>query len=157
MTLKPSWLVGVGLIVSAMLWQSRLGLVVCSGESMRPTFASGALLLVDRGAYDRAEPRRGDIVVARSGGEWILKRVVGLPGETVEVRAGRLFVNGMPWREPQAVLPGSLSIRPGRLQPDRYALLGDNRSLDDFVPVHAVVARDQLVGRVRRLLPGANP
>lgn len=141
-------IVGVGLVAAVALLQSRFCLVLSVGESMNPTLASRELLLVDRAAYRHAEPRRGDIVVARHFGEWITKRVVGLPGETAEVRAGRLFVNGKPLPEQYRVLPGPLNISPGTLLPGRFALLGDNRDMSDSLTIHAVVGQDQILGRV---------
>lgn len=141
-------IVGTGLIGAVMLFHSRFGLVLSVGESMRPTLISGELLLVDRAAYRHAEPRRGDIVVARYHGGWITKRVVGLPGETVAVSAGHLLVNEQPCQESYRLLPGLLRIGPGKLQPDRYALLGDNRDMSAEETIHAVVARDQILGRV---------
>lgn len=131
-----------------MLFHSRFSLVLSLGESMRPTLGSRELLLVDRAAYRHTDPRRGEIVVARHLGGWIIKRIVGLPGETVEVRQGRLLVNELPCREGYGLLPGLLSIGPGKLQPDRYALLGDNRDMSAEETIHAVVARDQILGRV---------
>src|ERR1041385_7267973 len=70
----------------------RFGIVV--GDSMAPTLAAGDVLLVDKRAYDRAEPSRGDIVLVHSSKGFVVKRVVGLPGEEVEVRHGSLYING---------------------------------------------------------------
>ncbi len=130
------------------LFHSRFSLVLSLGESMRPTLGSRELLLVDRAAYRHTDPRRGEIVVARHLGGWIIKRVVGLPGETVEVHQGRLLISELPCQEGYRLLPGSLSIGPGKLQPDRYALLGDNRNMLAEETIHAVVAQDQILGRV---------
>lgn len=147
------FLAGVLLAGSAVLFQTRFKLTLSVGESMEPTLASRELLLVDRAAYRHAEPRRGDIVVARHSGEWIVKRVVGLPGETIEVRNGQLLVNGRRLPEVYPALPGSLRIAPGTLQTDRYALLGDNRSLGSDQTVHAVVGREHILGQVVGSLP----
>ncbi len=148
MRLQRIMIVGAGLIGAVMLFHSRFSLILSVGESMCPTLSSGELLLVDRAAYRHTAPRRGEIVVARYHGGLITKRVVGLPGETVAVGDGRLLVNGESVQEGYRFLPGPLSIGPGKLQPDRYALLGDNRTLSAEETIHAVVARDQLLGRV---------
>ena len=66
-------------------------------ESMVPTLMVWDRVLINKLAYDFAEPQRGDIVLFESpeGGEDpLIKRVVGLPGDTIEVRAGTLYVNG---------------------------------------------------------------
>lgn len=141
-------LAGAGCVGLAFLFHVRFSLVLCLGTSMCPTFGSPELLLVDRAAFRDTGPRRGEVVVARHFGEWILKRVVGLPGETVAVREGRLWINGAPCPEPYPRVPGGLRIEPGTLQADRYALLGDNRSISVEENLHAVVAREHLLGRV---------
>lgn len=143
----------LGLLIAALLaagwlFQDRYRLVLCVGESMYPTLGNPALLLVDCRAYREAAPARNDIVVARHLGQWITKRVVGLPEETVAVVAGRVLVDGQPPPGQHPVLPGGLEIGPGHLQPGRYALLGDNRSLSVVEQVHAVVPREALLGRV---------
>jgi signal peptidase I len=72
-------------------------------ESMVPTLLVGDRVFVNKFIYRFKEPHRGDIVVFRSverGGEDLIKRVVGLPGDEIAVRGGKLFLNGEPQREP---------------------------------------------------------
>src|SRR3712207_9408793 len=72
-------------------------------ESMVPTLMVWDRVLINKLAYDFSEPQRGDIVLFESpegGEEPLIKRVVGLPGDTIEVRAGRLYVDGLRQREP---------------------------------------------------------
>jgi signal peptidase I len=126
---------------------ARLEPVLVEGDSMRPTLLPGQRVAV--GPLDRP-PRRGDLVVVRRpGGMEVVKRVVGLPGEQVRLRAGRLEVDGRPVPEPY--LPGGSGA--GELDvalgPAQYLVLGDHRAAStdgrDFGPVGA----DALVGRVR--------
>jgi signal peptidase I len=124
----------------------RLALVV--GTSMQPGLGTGDVLLVDKLAYRKAEPLRGDIVLARYDNEMIVKRIVGFPGEEVSVRRGRVFVNGGSLIESHLIIPGPLEITPGRLLPGRFALLGDNREVGAYQPIHAIVAKNDIVGRV---------
>ena len=148
----PRWTRGLAgavlLFALVLVWRWHYALILTVGPSMLPTFASGELLLVDRRAYHRRPPRRGDIVVARYGHENITKRIVGLPGERVELLDGQLWVDGTPLPAEHHLTPGPLTIAPGTLGPERYALVGDNRSLPTEQSVHAVVGRDQLLGRV---------
>lgn len=123
-----------------------------AGHSMEPTLAPGDLVLLDHHAYTHTHPRRGDIVVAQIGSERLIKRIVGLPGETVEIRDGQLFVNGRPVSEPHPLQPGPLHLGKGNLRPDHYALLGDNRTVSDMLPVHLVVHRNQILGKVTAIL-----
>jgi len=114
---------------------------------MRPTLDPGQRIAV---APLLRPPRRGDLVVVRRPGRLeVVKRVVGLPGEQVRLRAGRLEVDGRPVPEPY--LPGGsgageLDLRLG---PAQYLVLGDHRAAStdgrDFGPVGA----DAVVGRVR--------
>jgi signal peptidase I len=76
----------VALVCLALLLRRHFLLTIVLGESMLPTIKPGQVLLVDKRAYDSAQPHRGDIVVARYGQDLIVKRVVGLPGEEVEVK-----------------------------------------------------------------------
>jgi len=72
------------------------------GPSMEPTLPDGVLVLVSRAAYLRMTPSRGDLVLLRlpgEGGEYV-KRVVGLPGETVRVEQGHVFIAGFALVEP---------------------------------------------------------
>ncbi len=137
-----------GLIGLLLVFRAHFVLSIAKGESMLPGLRSGDLLLVDKRAYRAENPNRGDIVVARLREELIVKRVVGLPGEEVELRQGGLNINQGPLVEDYAVQPGWLSLRKGRLLENRYALLGDNRSVSGAVFVHAVVAKDHILGKV---------
>jgi len=146
------------LIGLLLVFRAHFSLYIAKGESMLPGLRSGDLVLVDKLAYEAKDLKRGDIVVAREGNDILVKRVVGLPGEEVELRQGKLYVNRRPLAEEYAVEPGWLSLGKGRLLEDRYALLGDNRSVSGSVFVHAVVAKDQILGKVvysLRLWPGA--
>ena len=120
--------------------------------SMQPTFRAGDVVLVSRHAPDVADLARGQLVVFRSpeDGQRALKRVIGLPGDVLVVRDGRLYVNGRRVREPQvdhALIDGYYS-RTFRVPRGRVFLMGDNRgnSVDsrNYGPVPAA----DLQGRV---------
>jgi signal peptidase I len=134
--------VAVICVLASVRAQYRLG--VTAGKSMLPTLCSGDLLIIDKTAYRQTEPKRGDIVVARYHDEFIVKRIVALPGEEVEVRNGRVYVNDTPLAEIGQVIDGDLDISPGRLLPGKFAVLGDNRA----VSLHAIIPKAQIVGRV---------
>lgn len=146
------WLLLASVFGPLLAWRAHFGLCLVMGESMLPNLRSGDLLLVNKRAYRSSAPARGDVVVARDRGELIIKRVVGLPGEEVELRRGELHIDRLPFGEDYAVEPGELSLRNGRLFDNKYALLGDNRSLPVSLAVHAVVTKDQILGRVVRSL-----
>ena len=78
----------------------------------------------------------------------MVKRVVGLPGEEVEISNGDLYVNGALVSEAHPMKRGSLAVGKGKLFPGKLAILGDNRALPPAQMVHAVVAREEIVGKV---------
>ncbi len=137
-----------GLMALLLLVRAHFALCLTKGESMFPSLRSGDLVLVDKLAYRATQPERGDIVVARVRNELLVKRVVGLPGEEVELRQGQLYVNQHSLAEEYAVEPGWLSLRKGRLLENKYALLGDNRSVSSAMSVHAVASKEQIIGKV---------
>jgi signal peptidase I len=104
--------------------------------------------LVDKLAYQDSEPQRGDVVVAQHRRQLLVKRIVGLPGEQVEVNRGAVYINQTRLPEAYLVNAGSLTIGPGTLAERKYALLGDNRSMLLVQPVHAVVSEEQILGKV---------
>lgn len=133
---------------------------------MAPTYCSGDLLLT-RGAGRAGLVRRGEVVVLRHAGTRMLKRVVALPDDRVELEAGRVFVNGQSI-DGRARVPGA-HVQVWRVPVDRYFVAGDSPGLSDdsrvwdepFVPsdhVEAVVVR-RLAGARRRtgLRPGGLP
>lgn len=138
---------GLAALLGLLLLSRHYRLSIVVGDSMAPTYHTGDLLLVDRRAYQWDEPRRGDIVVARHDNDYIVKRIVGLPGEEIAVHRGLVEVNGTRLREDYATDPGQLEIGPGVLFAQRFALLGDNRA-GGAALVHAVAARSELLGRV---------
>lgn len=132
--------------------------VKVAGESMAPTYRTGDLLLT-RGAGRAGLARRGEVVVLRHAGTRMLKRVVGLPGDRVELEAGRSFVNGESV-DGRARVPGA-HIQAWRVPLHSYFVVGDNPGLSDdsrvwdepFVPVDHVeaVVVGRLAGARRRM------
>jgi len=139
---------GCGLICLLTVLANHYRLSMAVGESMLPTLNTGDLLLVDKLVYQNTDPRRGDIVVVRSRKELIVKRVVGLPGEEVEVINGTLSIDGAPQMEDHKIRLGPLTIAKGKLLEGRFAVLGDNRALPLPQIVHAIVSKDQILGKV---------
>ena len=150
-----AWLMATGVCVIALLseLQARYALVWVVGDSMQPTICSSTLVLVSKLAYSDTTPCRDDLVVARCRKELIAKRIVGLPGERVGVKLGVLHIDGKAVAERHSIRPGYLTIEAGTLFAGRYALLGDNRDLTAAATVHAVVEKDQIVGKVVAQLP----
>lgn len=124
------------------------------GKSMYPSFDNDQVLYVSRLAYLLAQPQRLDIVVfhhAENPPEDYIKRIVGLPGDTVAFSESRLFINGLLQPEPYIMEPCHPSHCPDRtwtLGPDQFFVLGDNRNNSSDSRIFGPVQRHQLVGAV---------
>lgn len=130
-----------------MFWLTRV-----RSNSMAPTLPDGSLALTRR-LRRTTRVRRGDLVVVDSQelGETVLKRVIGLPGETVTIKSGKVAIDGQALPEPYA--SPSVFTDTYRVPPGHYLVLGDNRefSSDSRSWRDPYVARDAIVGRVLRL------
>ena len=91
--------------------------------------------------------------MARYSGELVVKRVVGLPGEEVEVRYGKLYINNRLMQEDHQVEQGTLSVEKGNLFEGDFATLGDNRAVSPASAIHPIVAKADILGKVV-LAPG---
>ena len=138
-------------------------------ESMAGTLRPGDRVLVNRVVYRLREPQRGDVMVFRyplDRAVTFIKRVVGIPGDTLQVKDGRLLINGRPVKEPyvhrtggtldptlaQGPLYGSTLQEPWSLaQPytvpsGNFFVMGDNRTNSDDSRDWGVVPRDAVIG-----------
>ncbi len=97
------------------------------GDSMTPNYGDGQPNYINRLAYLSTPPRRGDVVGVRFGSEFLLKRVIGLPGERVEFRRDVVVINGQPLDEPYPVRPLLWRLPAVQLGPNDYWVMGDNR------------------------------
>lgn len=104
-------------------------LVRVAGESMAPTYRSPDLLLTRPVGRAGVRVRRGDVVVFRRGELRMIKRAVGLPGDLVELEAGRLFVNGEPV-DGRPRVRGAF-IQTWRVPGSSYFMAGDNAAASD--------------------------
>ncbi|MFQ5341620.1 MAG: signal peptidase I [Anaerolineae bacterium] len=142
---------GIMALVLFVLLQTTIQNTVVEGQSMEPNLISGQRLLVNKLAYRLGEPARGDIVVIdspRGTSEKLIKRIVGLPGETVELRGGRVYINGQLIEETYHPAVGMRPYPPTIIPPGYYFLLGDNRDHSGDSRVWGSAPRDLIVGRV---------
>lgn len=129
-----------------MFWLTRV-----RSHSMSPTLPDGSLVLTRR-LWRKSTLRRGDVVVVHSQelGETVVKRIIGLPGETVTIQAGEVSIDGHVLPEPYA--SPSIFSDSYRVPADHYFLLGDNRdaSTDSRSWRNPHIARKAIVGRIVR-------
>jgi signal peptidase I len=145
---------------------------VVSGASMDPTFSTGQFLIVDRLTYDFRKPQRGDVIVFKypyanpivSGRDsvYYIKRIVGLPGETVYVKNGVISVGSTPTSTPVALKETYIEANhrshdtySGKtLGPTEYFVLGDNRAESSDSRMWGPLDSRFIIGRpVVRLTP----
>ncbi len=138
---------------------------VVSGASMEPNFDNWHYLIVDRVSYDAGEPHRGDVIVfdlPQEGGRSLIKRVIGLPGETVVLEGQNVIIinknhpDGYTLEEPYlnpANLVGENDMRV-TLGTGEYFVLGDNRRVSADSRTWGKLPREAIVGRALiRLYP----
>ena len=127
-----------------------------SGDSMRPAVLDGDIVLVNRMIYDASKPKRGDIIVFKPNGNEnarsYIKRIIGLPGETVQIADGLIYIDGEVLQESygrEVIQDPGLAAEPITLGEDEYFVLGDNRnqSSDSRDPSVGLIHRDEIVGR----------
>ena len=138
-------------VTSLILFRYVLLPVRVSGGSMLPTYQENGVNFVNRLAYLFHEPRRGDVVAVRllAGAHRLyLKRIVGLPGETVAFHHGRLLINGQPLAEPYVKFPCDWNQNPVPVGPDQYYLVGDNRDNPREGHEQGRAARALIIGKV---------
>jgi signal peptidase I len=127
-----------------------------NGNSMDPTIHAKERVLVDELAYMLQPPHRGDVVAYRAPNDAsvsTIKRVVGLPGETVEIRKNKVFINGNEMAEvyPHVEAPAPQDFGPLTLGRAEYFLLGDNRGQSYDSRAHGAVILGLIRGRVLRV------
>jgi signal peptidase I len=102
-----------------------------SGRSMEPTYLDGGFNFCNTLAYAFSGPKRGDVVVIRMAGDsvMLLKRVVGLSGDSISFEKGMLLVDAHPLDEPYVGLKRNWNLPPRRVKPGHVYVVGDNRDV----------------------------
>lgn len=120
------------------------------GISMLPTYHDRQIDCVNRLAYVRHEPQRGDVVSVRLAGESVMfmKRIIGLPGEAVSFHDGRAFINGRPLEEPYVKFSCDWEHEPILCGPDQFYIVGDNRSMPFGLHKQGRAERDRIIGKL---------
>ena len=126
-----------------------------SGESMENTLDNGDQLIVDKITYRFQDPERFDIIVFPfhyKENTYYIKRIIGLPGETVQIADGTIYINGEVLEESygrEVMQDPGIAAEPITLGEDEYFVLGDNRnqSSDSRDPSVGLIHRDEIIGR----------
>lgn len=135
---------------------------IVEGESMHPTFENADYLIVDELTYRFQAPKRGDVITFRYPGDpsiFYIKRIIGLPGETVAINGGVVTVtetNGetLTLSEPYIAAEDVTYTKTTSLSADQYFVMGDNRPNSSDSRVWGPLPKSDIIGHVvLRLLP----
>ena len=122
--------------------------ILVDGKSMEPSLHHNDRVIVNRLAYHLGDVDRGDVVVfKREDGQDYIKRVIGLPGDTVEFFGGHVYINGLVIAEPYIMAP-TIGDRPAiTIPPGTVFVMGDNRNDSSDSRVWGVLSIDDLAGK----------
>lgn len=149
--------VGLGLAAALLVvavwifFSFRIGIVL--SQSMMPTLKPGDHYVIDLRAYRHHPPRRDDIVIFPYQGDLLVKRVVGLPGERLDIYRGQVYINGQPLAEPYLLdqpdiqHPFEVDVPAGHV-----FVLGDNRNDSDDSRDYGPISVGDILGRANRIL-----
>ncbi len=135
---------------------------IVSGASMVPTFQDGQYLIIDEISYRFEAPQRGDVIIFRypkNPSEFFIKRIIGLPGETVSIRSDTVLITGadgtnVTLTEPYVVNQGDGPDTSYTVPLGQYFVMGDNRPESSDSRVWGLLPAENIVGRAFvRLLP----
>jgi len=121
-----------------------------AGDCMQPHLYTGERVLANKLAYGLASPRRGDIVIfdyPKDTRQVYVKRVIGLPGETVAIQDGQVLINGRPLPEPYKTFAAHGDMTAQAIPPSQYFVMGDNRDVSDDSRYWGDLPRHDIIGR----------
>ena len=152
--------------VAVWYWGQQVSTV---GDSMRPVLKNADKVLVNRIVYNASSPKRGDIIVFKPKGNesshYYTKRIVGLPGETVQIVENRIYINGDKLEEDYTTTKidtAGIAAEKVKLGGDEYFVMGDNRlrstdsrelgtfTIDDIIGKNSEDSRSADIGAVKR-------
>jgi signal peptidase I len=141
---------GLALVIFLLL-QTTIQSSIVDGSSMLPGLVDGQRLIVVKALYRFKAPERGDIVIIHPPvaleNQWV-KRVIGLPGDTIEVKNGTVYVNQQPLDEPYIKDRPRYILPPYEVPAENYFVMGDNRNNSSDSHLRWTVPRENIVGEV---------
>lgn len=129
-----SWVksLALAIILALLIRENVLAFYMVDGTSMLPTLNDGQMVAVNKLVYRFGEPDHGDVVVFRDrgagGGRVLIKRVIAIPGDTVQISEGQVWVNGQQLEEEYITADTEGNLGPLFIEPGFIYVMGDNRN-----------------------------
>ena len=119
-------------------------------SSMEPNFHDGDCIMVNKVCYRSSGPQRGEVIIFDppfDSPRPFIKRVIGLPGETVEIKYGRVFIDGISLEEEYIMAQPNYTMPATEVPENEYFVLGDNRNSSNDSHNGWIVPRDNIIGK----------
>jgi signal peptidase I len=142
--------VGIAIILSFLIITFIVQAFYIPSGSMRPTLKPGDRIFVNKFIYRFKDPERFDIIVFKypvNPRKKFIKRVIGLPGDTVEIKSGNVYINAKQIEEDYTLDQGYSDYQKVKISPKNYFVLGDNRNNSEDSRFWGFVPRKNVVGK----------
>ena len=145
--------VGITVLIAVVVFvvlQLNIQSYTVQGASMMPNVEEGEYIMVNKTRYRCSAPQRGDVIVFNppfDSPRPYIKRVIGLPGEIVEIRDEQVFIDGEPLEELPSIPPPHYEMPPKEVPPAEYFVLGDNRNSSRDSSTGWTVPRENIIGK----------
>ena len=119
-------------------------------SSMEPNVHEGECIMVNKVSYHSSGPQRGEVIIFNPPFESeypFIKRIIGLPGETVEIKDEKVFIDGTPLEEEYIMAPPNYTMPATEVPETEYFVLGDNRNNSNDSHTGWTVPRDNIIGK----------
>ena len=140
---------GLALVIF-LIFQTMAQNFIVMEQCMEPGFHEGERLLVNKIAYHFGDPKRGDVIILHPPSNLksvFIKRIIALPGDTVEVKEGAVYVNGTKLNETYIKEPIDYTLSVRKIPENEYFVLGDNRNIANDSHRGWTLPRENIVGK----------
>jgi len=137
-------------IVIFFVLQTTIQSFIVVGYSMEPNFEPGQRLIVSKVSYRFGEPQRGNVIVfqpPKNQRPDYIKRIIALPGDTVEIKEGVVYINDRALDEPYIREASRDTLKPTEVPENEYFVLGDNRNNSNDSCDWGTVPRQNIIGK----------
>ena len=151
--LRDILLIVVAAVVITLLIQTAVQKSSVIGYCMEPGLQNGQQLLINKVVYYFHEPERGDVIILHPPPPYnpkttpFIKRIIALPGDTIEVKNGAVYINGSELDEPYIKEPPTYNFQQKKIPENEYFVLGDNRNNANDSHVWGTVPRQNIIGK----------